>query len=97
MAFELEISHLAANEIINAFDWYESQKQGLGQLFLEALDEMFRVVLQNPYTFSYYIEPVREGKLQSFPYTVVYEVFDQSIVVYSVFSIYRDPGSKKMA
>lgn len=35
MAYKLEIRPLAAMEVIEAFDWYELQREGLGAEFLD--------------------------------------------------------------
>ena len=81
MVYKIEIRPLATIEIIEAYDWYESQREGLGLEFLTEL-EIFQTTLQrNPDTYSYYEKPVRQGVLKRFPYTVVYEVFDATIVI----------------
>jgi toxin ParE1/3/4 len=95
MAYRVEIRPLAAIEIIEAFDWYELQKSGLGFEFLDELELFYANLLRNPYSHSYFDEPIREGKINRFPFIVVYEVFEKSIVVYSVFMTKRDPGSKR--
>ncbi len=83
--YKLQIRPLATIEIIEAYDWYELQKEGLGFEFLNELDIFYNNLLQKPFTYSYYEAPVRQGKIKRFPYLVVYEVFDDVIVVYSVF------------
>jgi mRNA-degrading endonuclease RelE of RelBE toxin-antitoxin system len=95
MDFRIEVRPLAVIETIEAYDWYEEQLQGLGADFLEELDNFYKLLLQNPYIFSYYDEPVREGKINRFPYVVIYEVFDQAIAVYSVFMSKQDPDGKR--
>jgi hypothetical protein len=50
----------------------------------------------NPKTHSYYEKPVRQGSLKRFPYVVVYEIFDSTIVIYSFFMAKQDPAKKRM-
>ena len=95
MDYKLEIRPLATIEIIEAHDWYELQREGLGLEFLDELEQFFKSLLRNPHSYTYYDEPVREGKISRFPYTVVYEVITASIVVYSVFMTSKDPSSKR--
>ncbi len=95
MLFKLEIRPLATLEVIEAYDWYELQRDGLGLEFLDELEQFYKSLLRNPNSYSYYDNPVREGKIPRFPYTVVFEVIDTSIVVYSVFMTSRDPSSKR--
>lgn len=95
MYYSLEIRPLAALEIIEAYDWYESQKEGLENEFLQELESFHSNLLQNPLSHSYYDKPVRQGKLARFPYNVVYEVIEFKIVVYSVFMNKQDPNKKR--
>ena len=66
-------------------NWYELQREELGSEFLHEADNFFLALLRNPKTHSYYDKPIRQGKLNRFPYVIVYEVFDTEIVVYSLF------------
>jgi hypothetical protein len=52
-------------------------------------------LLRNPDIYSYYDKPVREGKLNRFPYTVVYEIFETAIVIYSLFMAKQNPAKKR--
>jgi hypothetical protein len=94
MQYNLEIRSLATIEILEAYDWYESQKAELGLEFLNDLELFYNALFSNPFAHSYYKEPIRQGSLSKFPYVVVYEVFNKTIVVYSVFMTSRDPKSK---
>ncbi len=91
----IEIRPLAATEIIEAYDWYESQQEGLGFDFLNELENFFGILQQNPLTFSYYSEPVRQGRINRFPYVVVFEVFGNTVIVYSVFMTKQSPDKKR--
>lgn len=95
MQYKIEVRPLATIEIIEAYDWYELQREQLGLEFLNELEIFFERLLNNPKTYSYYEKPVREGKINRFPYTVVYEVFDTTIVIYSVFMAKQNPAKKR--
>ena len=95
MPYKIDIRPLAAIEIIEAYDWYELQRAGLGIEFLDELEIFYDSLIRNPETYSYYAKPVREGKVKRFPYTVVYEIFDEAIVVYSVFMAKQNPDKKR--
>ena len=95
MPYKIDIRPLAAIEIIEAYDWYELQRAGLGIEFLDELEIFYDSMIRNPETYSYYAKPVREGKVKRFPYTVVYEIFDEAIVVYSVFMAKQNPDKKR--
>jgi len=95
MAYKLEIRPLAAVEILEAFDWYELQREGLGTEFLNELETFYDSLIENPESYGYYDKPVRQGKIDRFPYVVVFETFNESVVVYSVFMTRRDPQKKR--
>lgn len=95
MQYKIEIRPLATIEILEAYDWYELQKEGLGLDFLNELENFYNGLLRNPDIYSYYNKPVREGKLNRFPYTLVYEIFETAIIIYSVFMAKQNPAKKR--
>lgn len=96
MPYKIEIRPLAVTEIFEAYDWYEEQRSGLGMEFLDELESFYSILYDNPNTYSYYEKPVREGKIKRFPYLVVYEVIENSIIIYSVFMSRQDPEKKRI-
>ena len=95
MKYTIEIRPLALYEIYDAYDWYETQREGLGMEFMQELEVFYDTLQCNPYTYSYYEAPVRQGKINKLPYVVVYEVFETAIVVYSVFTAKQNPDKKR--
>lgn len=95
MRYKIELTRLATFEIFEAYDWYELQKAGLGEDFLVELDKFYQTLQTNPKTYSYYKKPIREGKVKRFPYTVVYEIFETTIIIYSVFMAKQNPVKKR--
>jgi hypothetical protein len=95
MAYKIEVRPLATIEIIEAYDWYEMQREGLGHEFLLELEIFYTTLQRNPDTYSYYYELIRHGTLDRFPYTVVYETFENVIVIYSVFMYRQNPAKKR--
>ncbi len=71
------------------------EREGLGHEFLAELDVFYTILQRNPDTYSYYEKPVRQVVLKRFPCTVVYEVFDTTIAIYSVFMYRQNPGKKR--
>jgi toxin ParE1/3/4 len=96
MEYKLAFRPLATLEILEAYDWYELQKEGLGNEFLKALDQFVKQLLLNPHTCSFYEGTIRQGKVNRFPYVVVYEVFETDIIVYSVFMAKQNPAKKRL-
>lgn len=97
MPYSIEVRSLAAVEIMEAYDWYELQREGLGEEFLEELELFYHSLERSPHSYAYYDKPVRQGKIKRFPYIVVFEIFDTTVVVYSVFMTDRDPSEKRIS
>lgn len=90
--YTLEFHVLAREEVSDAYLYYESQKSGLGDNnFLESLDDIFNLILDNPNLFPKDFEEVRKALLKKFPFTIYYEVVEEQIFVYSVFHQSRNP------
>jgi toxin ParE1/3/4 len=96
MAYKLEIRPLATLEVLEAFDWYELQREGLGVEFLNEAEAFYTSMLLNPSSYGFYDKPVRQGKIDRFPYVVVFEIFEESVVVYSVLMTRQDPNKKRL-
>lgn len=69
MQYKFEFRPLATIEIVEAYDWYEAQREGLGIEFLNELEIFYNSLNYNPYTYSFYERPIREGKIKRFPYS----------------------------
>jgi hypothetical protein len=48
MAFKLDIKPIALIDIDEAIAWYENELNGLGNRFLQKLDEAFNKLRENP-------------------------------------------------
>ncbi len=51
MLYKIEIRPLAVPEIVEAFEWYEDQKNGLGMEFLDELESFYSILHANPNTY----------------------------------------------
>ncbi|MBS9522755.1 type II toxin-antitoxin system RelE/ParE family toxin [Litoribacter ruber] len=96
MIYNYQLSEEAEMDVMEAYSWYEKQKQGLGEEFLEALDHAKKVISSNPLTYKvYYKNKVRAFVLSRFPFLVLYLVDDIDINVISVFNTNQHPKKWK--
>ncbi len=58
----------------DGYEWYEKQKQGLGEEFLAELDRSYTKIQSHPEYFSRVKKNFRQAALKRFPYVVVYEL-----------------------
>jgi plasmid stabilization system protein ParE len=83
----------AERDIRDAYAWYEKQVQGLGSNFLLNVDAALRSVQRNPSQYQIVHQEVRHCLMRRFPYSILYVVEDQRIVILAVFHAKRDPIS----
>ncbi len=74
-----------------AFNWYESEKIGLGDELLEEWENICEYIRTQPYSAVLYKRNIRQARLHRFPFFVMYEIFDDNIVIYSVAHSKRHP------
>ena len=67
MVFKLDIKPIALIDIDEAVAWYENELKGLGNRFLQKLDEAFDRLRKNPQHYLKVYDPVRRILLKKFP------------------------------
>lgn len=92
--YQLLIKPRAIEMAKEAYDWYEEQQEGLGELFLKELDACYDRVEKWPLIYAKVKKNYRQAILRTFPYVVVFEIFRSDVVVYSVFHTSRSVRKK---
>jgi plasmid stabilization system protein ParE len=92
MAFPVRFRPVAKREIVEAHDWFEEKREGLGDDFVRAVDQMVERIRQHPELYAVDYSGVRLAFVRRFSYLVVY-MFDQNeIEVIAVVHAHRDPN-----
>jgi len=82
---------LANREVDDAVRWYEAREENLSREFLDELDRIVRLVRLYPYA-GMQIEPETRRFLSTrFPYSLIYGIDAETIVVIAVASQHREP------
>jgi len=82
----------AIADVAEARDWYESQRPGLGEEFIDAVDLAVGSVLAFPGAHPVAYRDSRRFLLARFPYCLYYRVDDGGVVVVACLHAVRDPG-----
>ena len=82
----------AERDIRSAFEWYESQRPGLGDEFLLALRERLESVRTFPESSAILYRDVRRAVVSRFPYLIFYVVRPTRIAVLGVLHHARNPA-----
>ena len=86
------VREAAISDIEDAFNWYETQRPGLGNEFRSALRTTFDHISANAELFQVVHRNTRRALLRRFPYGVFYRAFPEVIVVVAVMHGRRSPA-----
>lgn len=87
----LVVEPAAEEDILYGYRWYEERRVGLGVKFLEALESLFELILENPLLYIESIPGVRRSVTSTFPYLVFY-AFEKNVVhILAVIHVAQDP------
>jgi plasmid stabilization system protein ParE len=84
----------AQQEIMDAFNYYESAQAGIGAMFINYLENTFNSISTNPNGFKKISSKSRQAVVPKFPFIVIYEAIDEKIVILAVFHTSRKPKRK---
>lgn len=96
MAYRLIILKAAAEDAADGYNYYEEIQTGLGDRFLSELLVRFNEISKHPQYYGFIDSQniIRDIKLKSFPYLIVYEIDAEKVIIYSVHCGYRHPEKR---
>lgn len=95
--YKILFNELAESEFVIAFQYYEQQQIGLGVKFEIDTEFIIQHISENPYIFQRKFKHYREAPLNKFPYFIVYEIFEKTVMINSFFHTSRNPKGKLKA
>ena len=78
-------------ELDDAVDWYTHQIPDLGREFLDELDKVIRRIVLFPESGTKNEYGLRRCLLSRFPYGVIYNLDEETVVVIAVAHLHREP------
>ena len=81
----------AEADLVNARDWYEQQRLGLGAEFLLCVEEVLERIDRTPEIYAVIYHDVRRAFTRRFPYVVYYRIEVNEVVVLGIFHTRRNP------
>jgi hypothetical protein len=91
MQYKLVIKSNAQDDILEASDWYEEQKTGLGELFMVSVDDCIKLLIKNPFAFAKIYYTIRKANTKNYPYSLYYNINEKihEVTIIAVISQYR--------
>lgn len=77
----VQVDSGARADIQRAFVWYETQREGLGERFVEQVRTTIERVALNPEGYSKIVKDARKAEVEKFPYSVWFRVKDGVLVI----------------
>ncbi len=91
VTIRLFVHPLARLDILDAVDWDEEQRPGLGLEMSEQVEAAMQHAAENPLMFVVVEGTTRRALCRRFPYAVFFEVEGDRLVVLAVTHVRRDP------
>lgn len=90
MSWQVTIRPLAHADLREARDWYERQREGLGDEFLVALADAMLALEKTPERQPIYYRDFRRVLMDRFPYKIFYIIEGRAVIVFRVLHGARD-------
>ena len=91
MRTRLVLRPQAEAELLDARDWYEEQRPGLGGVFATEVDMVLARVVQAPLAYPRVQGETRRALVRRFPYAIYFHAVADEIVVLGVIHGRRHP------
>jgi len=81
----------AEADLKEAYELYEQREAGLGGECIRCVDSCVQLIRRHPEIYPMIHKDVRQGVVRRFPYSVMYFIAGDEIIVAAVFHAARDP------
>ena len=88
--FNIQIEDKTKIEIADAYEWYEEQKTGLGEIFLKAFEKAIGTIQKSP-DGNTQVKQYRQFPIKNFPFVILYEISNETMFIDAVFHTSRNP------
>ena len=94
---KLQLLAKAEADSKTAAEWYNKEREGLGDEFLDEVGRAMRIIERDPFRFARIKRPrttreIRSYRLKRFPYSIVYERIDTEFYVVAIAHAKRRPS-----
>lgn len=92
---KIEFLAPAEMEFVNAVAYYNMQSEGLGYEFASEVKRTIERVIQYPEAWHNLSKRTRRCRTNRFPYGVIYQVRDETLLIVGVMHLSRNPQTWK--
>lgn len=88
----VEFLDIASDELHDAFEYYEYQQSNLGYRFISEVNNAVNLIKMYPSAWHKLSNSTRRCLVKTFPYGVIYQERDDTIVIIAVMNLHRKPN-----
>lgn len=92
---EIEFLAPARAEFREAIAYYNEHRAGLGFEFAEEIKKAIERIVQFPEAWAFLSRRVRRCRVSRFPYAVLYQAMERTLLIVAVMHLHREPDSWK--
>ena len=85
----------AEAEFLDAISFYNTQSEGLGYEFAAEVNRTIQRIIQYPEAWAKLSERTRRCRTNRFPYGVIYQVREETLLIVAVMHLSRKPQAWK--
>jgi plasmid stabilization system protein ParE len=82
----------AEREVSDAFDYYDSQSEGLGHRMTGEIRDALAGILDFPEAHPLFDSAHRKRNLKKFPYSIIFRIEGDEVVFVACFHLHSDPA-----
>jgi len=83
----------ARSDLRQAMEYYQQQRQDLGNRFVSAVVDALEVITDRPGSFPQVHADLRRAIVKRFPYGVFFRIIADVVRVVAIMHLHRDPGT----
>ena len=95
MPANLTLAPEAVTDLADGYWWYEDRRSGLGEEFVTCVEATLESICGAPAMYSVVNADYRRALVRRFPYAIFFEGDQETITVYAIFHVARNPEKWK--
>lgn len=95
MKYKVSLRFEVSQDLLNGYNWYESQNFGAGLRFLEEFESILTMIESNALAGTLVYETNRRILMKNFPYGIFYQVDEKNVLILACIDLRRNPAFVK--
>ncbi len=94
---KVQFTDIAQQEYLDAIDYYNSQRDGLGYEFAIEIDDGIQNIRRYASAWQQLSTRIRRYLIKRFPFGIIYSSEDNTIIVLSIMNLHQKPKNWKLS